>query len=66
MNGQETEVKFYVKQLKRAEQRLQALGAHLIQPRMHEVNLRFDLPDNSLRGAGKVLRLRQDDQARIG
>ena len=42
MDGQETEVKFYVRQIKRVEERLQALGARLIQPRVYEVNLRFD------------------------
>jgi len=65
MNDQETEVKFYVRQLKRVERRLQELGAHLIQPRTQELNLRFDLPDGSLRQAGKVLRLRQDEQVRL-
>ena len=65
MNGQETEVKFYVRQIKRVEGRLQALGARLIQARVHEVNLRFDLPDGSLRREEKVLRLRQDTQTRL-
>ena len=65
MSSQETEVKFYVRQLKRIESRLQELGAHSIQPRTHELNLRFDLPDNSLRQAGKVLRLRQDEHVRL-
>jgi len=65
MSSQETEVKFYVRQLKRIEIRLQELGAYSIQPRTHELNLRFDLPDNSLRQAGKVLRLRQDEHVRL-
>lgn len=65
MNGQETEVKFYVRQLEDVEGRLQALGARLIQPRVFEVNLRFDLPDGSLRRDRKVLRLRRDEQVRL-
>jgi len=65
MNDQETEVKFYVRQFKRVERRLQELGAHVIQPRTYELNLRFDLPDGSLRQAGKVLRLRQDEHVRL-
>lgn len=65
MNEKEIEVKFYIKNLKRIEQRLQDLGARLIQPRTFENNLRFDLPDGSLRSEGKVLRLRQDTQARL-
>ncbi len=37
------------------------LGGGLIQPRTHEVNLRFDTPDGSLQREGRVLRLRQDE-----
>lgn len=65
MNGQETEVKFYVNDLGQVEGRLRALGARLIQARVHETNLRFDLPDGRLRAAGRVLRLRMDTQARL-
>jgi adenylate cyclase class 2 len=65
MNGQETELKFYVKELKRVEQRVQVLGGHSIQARVFEVNLRYDLPDGSLRQGGRVLRLRQDERARL-
>lgn len=65
MNTQETEVKFYVNDLRRVQARLHALGARLVQPRVHETNLRFDRPDGSLRAAGKVLRLRMDTQVRL-
>ncbi len=65
MNGQETEVKFYVVDLAKIEARLVELGAALIQPRAHEINLRFDTPDQSLQKEGKVLRLRQDDSAKM-
>jgi len=65
MNGQEIEAKFFVKNLDRIEQRLHELKARLIQPRMHEVNLRFDDADNTLRSSLRVLRLRQDDKARM-
>jgi adenylate cyclase class 2 len=57
---QEIEVKFYITDLNRLEQRLQAIGAELIQPRTHEVNLRFDSPDGELSRTRQVLRLRQD------
>ncbi|MBC7878725.1 MAG: class IV adenylate cyclase [Anaerolineales bacterium] len=60
MNGQETEVKFYVQDLKKIETRLRDLNAQLIHPRVHEVNYRYDLPDGSLRANGKVLRIRRD------
>ncbi|MCK6585915.1 MAG: class IV adenylate cyclase [Anaerolineales bacterium] len=60
MNGQETEVKFYVQDLKRIEMRLLELGAHLIQSRIHEMNYRFDDSKGGLRKAGRVLRLRKE------
>ena len=45
--------------------RLQALEARLIQERVLETNIRFDLPDSGLRSEGRVLRLRQDTQAKL-
>ena len=65
MNGQEIEVKFYVKDLKRVEARLLELGAALIQPRVLESNIRFDLPDGSLRAGSRVLRLRRAEDVRL-
>src|SRR5512139_1156368 len=63
--GQETEAKFYVIRLDRMAARLQELKAHLVQSRVLETNLRFDLPDDSLTASGQVLRLRRDTQARL-
>lgn len=63
--GQEIEAKFYVRHLDGIITRLQLLRAHLIQPRVLETNLRFDLPDGSLRSSGRVLRLRRDTEARL-
>ncbi len=65
MNGQEIEAKFHVQNLRKIELRLLELKAQLIQPRIHEVNLRFDRPDGELRNSFRVLRLRQDDIARF-
>ncbi len=65
MNGQETEAKFHVQNLGKIELRLLDLKAQLIQPRVHEINLRFDRPDGELRNSFRVLRLRQDDIARF-
>jgi adenylate cyclase class 2 len=62
---QETEAKFFVLDLDGIRMRLQALAAHLIQPRVLETNIRFDLPDNGLRSKGQVLRLRQDTEAKL-
>lgn len=57
---QETEVKFYVHDLANIEMRLQRMEAHLLEPRAHEVNLRFDTVGGDFQRDGKVLRLRRD------
>ena len=64
-SGQETEAKFYVRDLERIKKPLENLSAHLDQSRVLEMNLRFDLPDTSLRAQGRVLRLRRDTEARL-
>ena len=64
-NGQETEAKFHVLNLMEIEIRLQDLGARLIQSRVLETNIRFDLPDARLRSERRVLRLRRDTEARL-
>ena len=62
---QEIEAKFYVRDLKKIESRIQGLDTRLIQPRVLETNIRFDLPDGGLSSKGQVLRLRQDTQAKF-
>jgi adenylate cyclase, class 2 len=64
-NGQETEAKFYVQDLKQVQTYLQDMNARLVQARVLERNIRFDLPDASLRAEGRVLRLRRDTEARL-
>lgn len=61
----ETEVKFLIPDLARFRQRLLAAGGRPVHPRVHEVNLRFDDAGGSLARAGAVLRLRQDERARL-
>jgi adenylate cyclase class 2 len=65
LKNQELEVKFFITASTRIEGRLSALGARLSQPRQHEVNLRFDTPEGELSQGARVLRLRQDDAARL-
>lgn len=60
MSMQETEAKFYVQQLPRVKTRLDELEARLIQERVLESNIRFDLPGAPLLAEGRVLRLRHD------
>jgi adenylate cyclase class 2 len=62
---QETEVKFYVRNLANLEKNVRSSGAHSIQARTHELNLRFDTPDGQFQREGRVLRLRRDDAARL-
>jgi adenylate cyclase, class 2 len=63
--GQEIEVKFYLGSLEKLEERLKELGAEQKQPRVHEVNLRFDTPQGQLTKSSQVLRLRKDTDARL-
>ena len=60
---QEIEAKFYVHDLDKITTRLHELKALLIQERVLETNIRFDLPDGGLRSEGRVLRLRRDTEA---
>lgn len=62
-NDQEVEAKFPVRDLPALAVRLETLGARITAPRVHEINLRFDLPDGSLARERRVLRLRQDANA---
>jgi len=64
-SGQETEAKFYVRDLNRIKSRLQELGADLLQGRVLETNIRFDLPGARLRAEGRVLRLRRDTSTKF-
>ena len=63
--GQETEAKFYVRQLSSVKSRMDELSAHLIQERILETNIRFDLPGAPLRAEGRVLRLRRDTSTKF-
>lgn len=65
MKDQELEVKFLIADLPAVEGCLRSLGAQLVQPRSHEVNLRLDTPDLILTKSLQVLRLRQDSHARV-
>jgi adenylate cyclase class 2 len=64
-SDKELEVKFYLPDLSSLQTRLEASGAQLVQPRVHEVNLRFDTPTGELTRGYRVLRLRQDSEARL-
>jgi adenylate cyclase, class 2 len=64
-SDRELEVKFYLSNRKGLEEKLVMLGGKLAEPRVHEVNLRFDTPDHELLETGRLLRLRQDSLARV-
>ena len=63
--GQETEAKFYVRDLEQIKSRVEELGAVLVQARVLETNIRFDLPGEPLRAQGRVLRLRRDTEVKL-
>jgi adenylate cyclase class 2 len=65
MSDQELEVKYYLHDLSALERRLNTVGAQLVQPRTHEVNLRFDTPQGELSHTYQVLRLRRDIANRL-
>ena len=60
---QEIEVKFLLKDLTALIQKIDQLDLSCTQKRVHEFNLRYDLPDGRLVTKKQVLRLRQDTQA---
>jgi adenylate cyclase class 2 len=62
---QEIEAKFFVQNLSRIKTQLEELEAPLIQERVLETNIRFDLPGATLLAQGRVLRLRRDTDARL-
>lgn len=61
----EIEAKLWVEDLEAARARLEALGAALTRPRVFERNIRYEDAEGSLSPQGIVLRLRQDDRARL-
>ena len=62
---QEVEVKLHTPDLARVQGALEARGATLLKPRLFERNVRYDSADGALSAQGVVLRLRQDDSARL-
>lgn len=61
----EVEVKFLVPDLEVLRSRLVAAGAQEERSRHLEHNVRYDTPDEALRYQEQLLRLRQDDRARL-
>jgi len=64
-NQQELEIKLFLLDMPAFQQKVESLGGQLIEPRLHEINLRFDTPDGVLTRAYQVLRLRKDTAARL-
>jgi len=65
MAFQEREIKFYIQDLPALAKRLQICGADLTRERTLERNLLLDTADRRLKHNGSLLRLRQDDRARV-
>ena len=62
---QEVEVKLHTPDLAQVRGALEAAGAALVKPRLYERNIRYDVASGGLSAQGMVLRLRQDDAARL-
>ena len=58
-------MKYFVSDLEGIRAKVKNLDARLVQERVLEVNLRFDMEGNSLSRGFKVLRLRYDTKARL-
>lgn len=65
LSDHEIEVKFHIQDIDAIKKILIAHDAILLQPRMHEYNLRFDKPNRELIREGQVLRLRRDTNTRL-
>ena len=63
--GLETEVKIYLLDPNQISAKLSQLGAHQSKARVFERNIRYENADNTLTQREIVLRLRQDDRARL-
>ena len=61
----ETEIKLHTPDLGTVRAALQGAGAELVKPRLFERNIRYEDAAGGLGAGGKVLRLRQDDRARL-
>lgn len=64
-NNLEIEVKFLVADESALRARLEAAGAKQVRPRVYERNVRYDDMEGGLFKKGQLLRLRQDDAARL-
>jgi len=58
-SSNEIEIKFRIDEIQDLNRRLRTSGFRLVTPRTHEINTLYDLPDNSLRRRGDLLRLRK-------
>ena len=58
-SAKEIEIKFRIDDVGDLNRRLRKSGFRLITPRTHEINTLYDLPDQSLRRRGELLRLRK-------
>ncbi len=58
-SAKEIEIKFRIDDVGDLNRRLRKSGFRLITPRTHEINTLYDLPNQSLRRRGELLRLRK-------
>ena len=64
-DSHEREVKFFIDDPQWISTQLKSIGAEMIKEQVHEYNLRFDTPDQTLKFHHQVLRLRKDSAIRL-
>ncbi len=64
-DAHEREVKFFIDDPQRISAQLKHVGALIEKKRVHEYNLRFDTPNQTLKFNHQVLRLRKDSGIRL-
>lgn len=65
MKFEEIEIKLYISDINLLRKKVEALPVVILEPRIHEINYRYDTLDNRLSRNNQVLRLRKDKSNRI-
>lgn len=65
MNYEEVEIKLYIADINNIRKKIEAIPFEILEPRIHEINYRYDTHENRLSQNNQVLRLRKDKTNRI-
>lgn len=65
MKIEEMEIKLYISEIRNLQKKLETLPIEIVQPRILEINIRYDTLDKKISLNNQVLRLRKDNTNRI-